>query len=285
MMKKRILSIVLAALLMLSLTACSGICGQIRSIVGGRGTAPTPAPPTPLPTLAPTLTPAPTPVPTPTPTPAPTPTPRPTPAPTPVPTPVPTPAPTPVPTPMAPAPVISKQPTGESHYVGDSALFIANANPYTAASWTAVAPNGMEMDMQTFRNTFPNSSTVGDTTGSLTINNINMDMNGWTFYCTFDNMGSTTSTNSVSLRVLGAKAQTPTQTVQAPPVTNVTCPICGSTVASNVAICPVCGEYINSDGIDYSYADAYRDVVDDAGDIWRIYADGSMDYLGNIADY
>ena len=50
MMKKRILSIVLAALLMLSLTACSGIGGQIRSIVGGRGTAPTPAPPTPLPT-------------------------------------------------------------------------------------------------------------------------------------------------------------------------------------------------------------------------------------------
>ena len=174
MMKKRILSIVLAALLMLSLAACSGIGGQIRSIVGGRGTAPTPAPPTPLPTLAPTLTPAPTPMPTPTPTPAPTPTPRPTPAPTPVPTPVPTPAPTPVPTPMAPAPIISKQPTGESHYVGDSALFIANANPYTAASWTAVAPNGMEMDMQTFRNTFPNSSTVGDTTGSLTINNINM---------------------------------------------------------------------------------------------------------------
>ena len=199
------------------------------------------------------------------------------------PTPTPTPAPTPEPTPMAPAPVIYKQPTGESHYIGESALFIANADAFTAVSWTAVAPNGMEMDMQTFRNTFPNSSTVGDTTGSLTINNINMDMNGWTFYCTFDNMGSTTSTNSVALRVLGPKAQTPNQNVIVPPVTNISCPICGSTVASNVAICPVCGEYINSDGIDYSYADAYRDVVDDAGDIWRIYADGSMDYLGNIA--
>ena len=270
MMKKRICSIVLAALLMLSLSAC----GQIKSIVGGNKPAPTPAPATPLPTLAPTLAPVPTLAPsTPTPAPTPTPTPKPTP----------TPAPTPAPTPMAPAPVISKQPTGESHYVGESALFIANANPFTAASWTAVAPNGMEMDMQTFRNTFPNSSTVGDTTGSLTINNINMDMNGWTFYCTFDNMGSTASTNSVALRVLGPKAQTPTQNVPVQAVTNISCPICGSTVASNVAICPVCGEYINSDGIDYSYADAYRDVVDDAGDIWRIYADGSMDYLGNIA--
>ena len=128
-------------------------------------------------------------------------------------------------------------------------LLEAEGIDFVRHSFDPEAPNGMEMDMQTFRNTFPNSSTVGDTTGSLTINNINMDMNGWTFYCTFDNMGSTTSTNSVALRVLGPKAQLPTENVQAPTETYVTCMICGSTVASNLAVCPVCGEFINADGI------------------------------------
>ena len=149
---------------------------------------------------------------------------------------------------MAPPPVITKQPTGESHYIGDSALFIANANGYTGVHWTAVTPTGEDMDLQTFRNTFPNCSTVGDNTGTLTINNINMDMNGWSFYCTFDNGGSTTDTNAVGLRVLGAKAQTPNNQVYQGGGF-VTCPICGNTIPADAAVCPVCLEYINAGGI------------------------------------
>ena len=218
-MKKRILSMLLAALLMLSLSACNGVnIDAIKELIASRTTIPTPAPATPIPTLEPVITPEPTPMPAPIPTivPTPVPTPIPTPSPTPVPTPEPTP--TPEPPPMAPPPMITKQPTGESHYIGDSAMFIANANSYTAVYWTAVTPTGEDMDMQTFRNTFPNCSTVGDNTGTLTINNINMDMNGW-------------PTN---------------QTYQAD--SYVSCPICGSSIPANAAVCPVCGEYINASG-------------------------------------
>ena len=248
-MKKRILSMLLAALLMLSLSACNGVnidINAIKELIANRTAAPTPIPATPIPTLEPT--PAPTFMPTPIPTVVPTPIPTPIPTPVPTPTPTPTPAPTPEPTPAPPPPVITKQPTGESHYIGDSAMFIANANGYTGVYWTAVTPTGEDMDMQTFRNTFPNCSTVGDNTGTLTINNINMDMNGWSFYCTFDNGGSTTDTNAVGLRVLGAKAQTPNNQVYQGGGF-VTCPICGNTIPADAAVCPVCFEYINAGGI------------------------------------
>ena len=286
-MKKRILSMLLAVLLMLTLTACNGVnldtiknlnIDAIRNLIGNK-TAPTPAPATPMPTLAPTLTPMPTPVPAPTlvPTPAPTPSPTPTPAPTP--TPEPTPTPTPVP--MGPPPVITKQPTGETHYVGDSCMYIANANGFTSAHWTAVTPTGEDMDMQTFRNTFPNCSTVGDNTGTLTINNISMEMNGWSFYCTFDNMGATTDTNAVGLHVLGAKAQTATQTQTVQTAAYVSCPICGNSIPSNAAVCPVCGEFINAGGFDYTTQEPTYYVDPGNGDIYEVYGDVYV-LVGNI---
>lgn len=288
-MKKRIISLMLAALLMLSLTACNTAdlnidaiknlnIDAIKNLIGNK-TAPTPAPETPMPTLEPTMTPIPTPVPTPAPTPVPTPSPTPTPAPTPKPTPAPTP--TPVPTPMAPAPVIIKQPTSESHYAPDSAMFIADANGYTSVHWTAVTPGGEDMDMQTFRNTFPNCATVGDNTGTLTIRNISMEMNNWCFYCTFDNQGTTVDTNPVALHVLGAKAQTPTQTQTYQTVTYVNCPICDSSIPSNAAVCPVCGTYVNDGGFDYTTQepDYYVDPVN--GDIYEVYGDVYV-LVGNI---
>jgi hypothetical protein len=144
---------------------------------------------------------------------------------------------------MAPAPVISKQPTGESHYIGDSALFIANADTWTSITWTAVAPNGMEGDMDMFRSAFPGCTVTGDTTGSLTIGNISEGMTGYSFYCTFYNYGASSRTNSATLRVLGAKAVTNNANNGAA-VAYTTCPICGSTIPTSTVICPNCGEPI-----------------------------------------
>ena len=213
-MKKRIFCVLLAAALMLTLSACN------LPLPFGQKTAPTPAP-TPVPTFAPT--PVPTPVPTPTPTPAPTP--------------------TPVPTPIAPAPVITKHPTGETHYSGGSALFIANADTWTSIAWTAVAPDGTEMDMDTFRSAFPGATISGDTTGSLTVGGLNEGMTGWSFYCTFYNYGATASTNAAPLRVLAGTAAAVNT------VATITCPVCGATIPANSAYCPECGEFINADAV------------------------------------
>ena len=199
---------------------------------------------------------------------------------------------------MAPAPVISKQPTGESHYIGDSALFIANADTWTSITWTAVAPNGMEGDMDMFRSAFPGCTVTGDTTGSLKIGNISEGMTGYSFYCTFHNYGASSRTNSATLRVLGAKAQTNTANNGAA-VAYTTCPICGSTIAANTAVCPNCGEYINSGAansffyLDESGSGIYADetgalIYDESSNTYSYIAPNgnytSYDANGNVID-
>lgn len=271
-MRKRIFCILLAVLMMLALTACD----KLPNFLGGNKPAPTPEP-LPSPTFAPT--PVPTPMPTPAPTPIPTPTPTPIPVATPSPTPVPTP--TPAPTPVAPAPVITKQPTGESHYNGDSALFIANADTWTSVGWTAVAPDGTEVDMDSFRSAFPGCVIAGDTTGSLTVGNLQPGMTGWSFYCTFFNYGASTSTNAAPLKVLGAKAVTNTGGQ-----TYVSCPICGSTIPANTTVCPNCGEFIN-DNITYLYDNATGNYgyVGADGRFIAYDPDGNVIGSGNVSDY
>lgn len=242
-MKKRSICILLAALMALSLTGCLG-----------NRPAPTPEP-LPSMTLPPVPDPTPTPAPTPSPTPTPTATPAPTPTPTPEPTPEPEPEPTPVPGPTAPAPVISKQPYGESQYTGASATFIADAAPYTNVGWRAVTPEGDDVSMATFQSNFPEASVSDIFNSTLTIGNLTQGMNGWSFYCVFGNSGTLVTTNRAALKILGNAAQPQVQPQQNPTLeqfaqlessaATVSCPICGETIPAASAVCPVCGEYIN----------------------------------------
>ena len=229
-MKKRSLCILLAVLAAFLLTGCLS-----------NRPAPTPEP-MPVITLPPTPEPTPTPAPTPKPTPTPTPEPTSTPEPTPTPTPEPTP--TPVQAPAAPAPVITKQPFGETQYTGSSAVFIANAESYTDVGWRAVTPDGQDVSMETFQSYFPESSVSNIFNSTLTIGNLTPDMNGWSFYCVFGNRGTMAITNKAALKVLGAAA--PAQNTQNALATAV-CPICGATIPANVSYCTSCGEYINAD--------------------------------------
>ena len=183
-MDKRILCIVLSALMMLALTGCMG-----------SRPAPTPEP-------LPTVTAPPTPEPTPAPTPEPTP--EPTPAPTPEPTPEPTVelTPEPEPEPSAPVPEIYKNPRREKHVPGQTAVFIAEADPYDEAGWRAIAPNGLDVSLEAFQNVFPSCSVLGIYSDTLTITNVSLDMNGWSFYCVFVNEGTRTNTEAAALYVL-----------------------------------------------------------------------------------
>lgn len=235
-MTKRTICILLAALVMLALTGCMG-----------DRPAPTPEPMptfTLPPTAEPTATPEPTATATPTATPKPTPSPTATPSPTP--TPAPSPTATPAAMPSAPAPVISKQPFGETQYSGASAIFIANADSYTDVGWRAVTPDGQDVNLETFRSTFPNASVTGEYDTTLKVGNLSADMNGWSFYCVFGNRGTLVITNKAALRVLGQAAQPAAQNTQA----YINCPICGELIPANSRTCPYCYEFINSAGID-----------------------------------
>ena len=178
-MNKRIICIVLSALVMLALTGC------MRA-----KPAPTPEP---LPAVTPT--------PEPTPAATPEPTPEPAPEPTPEPAPEPTPEPTVEPEPSAPAPEIYKNPRREKHVPGQTAVFIAGADPYDEAGWRAVSPDGLDVSLEAFKNVFPNCSVMGTYTDTLTIYNVSLDMNGWSFYCVFVNEGSQAKTDAAALFV------------------------------------------------------------------------------------
>ena len=125
-----------------------------------------------------------------------------TPAPsaTPVPAPYPTPVPTPVPDPTYLT--ITKNPTNETKKVGGTAMFVACANAFDSLSWTMVAPYGGEYSTESFASMFPASSVSGVYGTTLSIGNVNWDLNGWGAYCTFYYRGQTarTSTAYIYLR-------------------------------------------------------------------------------------
>ena len=133
------------------------------------------------------------------------------PEPTPAPSASPAPAATPVPAPQ-PAytqPIflsITKNPTNENRTVGDTALFVANANAFDSLSWTMVSPYGGEYAVEAFSYMCPDAPISGMYSTTLSIGNVAMDMNGWGAYCTFYYGGQTARTSTAYLYVSEKKA-------------------------------------------------------------------------------
>ena len=146
------------------------------------------------------------------------------------------------------APVVTKQPNGEGHYIGESAVFITDARNYTDLYWTAVSPSGREIDMKTFRDTFPDCSVIGDKDTTLTITNLNIDMSGWSFFCTFKNEDASTPTARARLRVRDpentSSGGSGSGTAVATRSKRLRCPSCGSEVPRDLLDCPYCGSEI-----------------------------------------
>lgn len=280
-MTKNILCVLLAVCMALTLAACGKKTEQ---------PAPSPTPaasasPTPVADVIPSavLTPVPTPALTPIPTrsPAPDVTPMPLAAATPRPTPEPQAdtAVTPEPVAAANAPVVTKQPNAEGHYIGESAVFITTATNWTSLSWTAVSPSGREIDMKTFRETFPDCTVIGEQDTTLTVTNLNIDMSGWSFYCTFKNEQAETKTESARLRVRDPE-NTSSGTTGSGSGTAVTtkskrlhCPGCGSEVPRDLLNCPYCGAEIYKSEEKKSFV-----TQDSDGDIFYMDQTGAMYY-------
>jgi predicted small lipoprotein YifL len=306
-MRRKILCLLLALLMLLSLAACgkkntteaapsptpSAVFAPAPTQTAAASPTPTPAAtPTPGASAIPTPAVIPTPVATAAPTPSPTPSfiPIETPAPilrgtaSPAPTPAaasPAPSaavtaatPTPAPTPAVPAyaPVITKQPSGEGHYAGESAVFVTHADKWTSLQWTAVSPSGRKIDLETFRQTFPDSTVTGDQETTLTITNLNIDMSGWSFYCTFTNEDASTDTEQARLKVTAVEGTTTNASGQRVNNRILRCPYCGEEVFRSMLTCPYCGGGIWDEKID---AYVYQDQT---GSIFYIDPTGTMFY-------
>ena len=97
---------------------------------------------------------------------------------------------------------VTKDPTDEYHFIGETAAFVANARKYSNLTWTVVDPDGYSYTVDEFRSFFPYSNITGDTTGTLIINNVNADMDGYRFFCTFSNSNGAESTAKAMLTII-----------------------------------------------------------------------------------
>ncbi|MBQ7434408.1 MAG: hypothetical protein IJV51_01220 [Oscillospiraceae bacterium] len=116
--------------------------------------------------------------------------------------------------------VVTKNPTGETHYVGETATFIANAVNYESIEWMFIAPNGTAYSLDAFKAQFPASGVTGQGTTELKITNLQTGMNGWEVYCGFNRGNICTTTTAASISVL-----VPSAPVYSAPATVVTDPV------------------------------------------------------------
>ena len=97
---------------------------------------------------------------------------------------------------------VTKDPTDEYHFIGETAAFVANARQYSNLAWTVMDPDGYSYTVDEFRSFFPYSTVTGDTTGTLVINNVHADMDGYRFFCTFNNSNGAESTAKAMLTII-----------------------------------------------------------------------------------
>ncbi len=97
---------------------------------------------------------------------------------------------------------VTKDPTDEYHFIGETAAFVANARKYSDLTWTVIDPDGYKCTVDEFRSYFPHSNIIGDTTGTLIINNVHADMEGYRFFCTFSNANGAESSKEAVLHII-----------------------------------------------------------------------------------
>ena len=97
---------------------------------------------------------------------------------------------------------VTKNPSDEYHFIGETAAFVANARKSSSLTWTVIDPDGYRCSLDEFRSYFPHSNITGDTTGTLIINNVHADMEGYSFFCTFSNANGAENTTEAVLHII-----------------------------------------------------------------------------------
>ncbi len=198
---------------------------------------------------------------------------------------------------------VTKNPTNESHYSGETAYFVSNATTWTSLSWTFVSSYGGEYSVDGFRSSFPYSSVGGASSTTLTISNVTREMSGWGVYCTFYYNGQTARTNTAYLYVNEKSYNSynqQSQKSQQNPDT-ITCPNCGRRNVSIYSNCPNCGYDIHTyvfGTLPQYYSGYYGNITQYStgtvefnnpdGSTTYSYADGSFTHVeadGTVTDF
>ena len=177
---------------------------------------------------------------------------------------------------------ITKSPTDEVRYVGDTAIFKSAATGYDKLTWNFESPDKKAVTVQEFKARFPYAVVEGENTTTLTVKNVSTDMNGWAVYCTFFSGETEVSTTLAFLYV----------TVSTAPVTPAPKPTTTTTTTYYTYYVPVYDEYeyvfVDDDDDDdvYVYVDefgTYTPAHPDAYDYDFDYDDGTwVDEFGTF---
>lgn len=166
--------------------------------------------------------------------------------------------------------------------MGESAVFVTAAENWTSLHWTAVSPSGREINIKTFRETFPDCTVVGENESTLTITNLNIDMSGWSFYCTYENGSEAAATNSARLKVTAQDTSSASGTGSGSSGSKkktLRCSNCGTEIERETIYCPSCGKNV--------YSEDAIIIVDEDGNISYMHPTGFMyfDSSARISSY
>ena len=162
--------------------------------------------------------------------------------------------------------IVTKNPTDERHYAGETATFIADAVNYDGIEWFFIAPNGTEYKLDAFKTQFPACTVKGQGTTTLQITNLQTGLDGWKVFCCFTLGSNCSATTAARISILIPSA--PVTTAPANTTTYYT-----TYVPSTVYYEP---DYVIVDGIRY-YSDGTT-VVDEDYPPDYILPDGSRVY-------
>ena len=125
------------------------------------------------------------------------------------------------------APKVTKDPTDETVKPGESAWFVAKHTGAILARWHFVSPQGEDFTYSDdeVKQEFPQMKIVNGDQGTMQLQNIPLNANGWKVYCRYSNNSGTADTKSATITVQGATqntAATPAAEAAAPAGTTTT---------------------------------------------------------------
>ena len=119
------------------------------------------------------------------------------------------------------APKITKDPTDETVKPGETAWFVAKHTGAILARWHFVSPEGADYvySDDAIAKEFPQMKIVNGDQGTMQLQNIPLNANGWKVYCRYSNNFGTADTKTATINVQAAAA-TPTPTAETTLVTD-----------------------------------------------------------------
>ena len=107
------------------------------------------------------------------------------------------------------APVVTKDPTGETVAVGGKCQFVTRYENAKLAEWHFVSPDGSrDIDYLKAAEEFPDMKIIKGYSKDMTLDNIPASINGWKVYCRFTNDYGSTNTSSALITVKGQPTPT-----------------------------------------------------------------------------